>query len=146
MVNRKIKPLTVLMYLLLVFGALISLFPFYWLTVMATNTSASFMRFPPVLVFGDQFLTNVKNLFSSINFGQSMLNTLIVASAKTAGGVFFCSMAAFYFSKFRFPGRKLLFGFCMLTMMIPPQLNMIPQLIIMNKLGWLSTLRALIIP
>ncbi|MDY3250816.1 MAG: carbohydrate ABC transporter permease [Candidatus Choladocola sp.] len=146
MVSRKIKPLTVLMYILLGFGALISLFPFYWLTVMATNTSASFMRFPPVLVFGDQFLTNVKNLFSTINFGQSMLNTLIVASVKTVGGVFFCSMAAFYFSKFRFPGRKLLFGFCMLTMMIPPQLNMIPQLIIMNKLGWLSTLRALIIP
>lgn len=134
------------MYVLLILGALISLFPFYWLTVMATNNSAAFMRYPPVMLFGDQFLVNIRNLLNNVNFGTAMLNTLFVASVKTVGGVFFCSLAAFYFSKFEFPGRKWLFAFCLFTMMIPPQLNMIPQLVIMNKIGWLSTLRALIVP
>lgn len=136
----------IVMYVLIIFGAVISLFPFYWLTVMATNDSSAFMRYPPVLSFGGQFLTNVRNLLDNVNFGTAMINTFIVAIVKTLGGVFFCSLSAFYFAKFDFPGKKWLFAFCMLTMMIPPQLNMIPQLIIMNKIGWLSTLRALIIP
>lgn len=144
--RRQVRPATVILYLLLIVGTILSLFPFYWLTVMATNASAAFMRYPPVLVFGNMFLTNARNLLSSVNFGTALLNTFIVAGVKMIGGVFFCSMAAFYFAKFEFPGRKFLFGFCLFTMMIPPQLNMIPQLIVMNRIGWLSTLRALIVP
>ena len=142
----RIRISKIVMYVLIVFGAIISLFPFYWLAVMATNDSSAFMRYPPVLTFGGQLLTNVKNLFDNVNFGTAMANTFFVAIIKTFGGVFFCSLCAFYFAKFQFPGKKWMFAFCMLTMMIPPQLNMIPQLIIMNKIGWLSTLRALIVP
>ena len=142
----RIRISKIVMYVLIVFGAIISLFPFYWLAVMATNDSSAFMRYPPVLTFGGQLLTNVKNLFDNVNFGTAMANTFFVAIIKTFGGVFFCSLYAFYFAKFQFPGKKWMFAFCMLTMMIPPQLNMIPQLIIMNKIGWLSTLRALIVP
>ncbi|RKJ51956.1 carbohydrate ABC transporter permease [bacterium 1XD42-54] len=142
----RIRISKIVMYVLIVFGAIISLFPFYWLAVMATNDSSAFMRYPPVLTFGGQLLTNVKNLFDNVNFGTAMANTFFVTIIKTFGGVFFCSLCAFYFAKFQFPGKKWMFAFCMLTMMIPPQLNMIPQLIIMNKIGWLSTLRALIVP
>ena len=142
----RIRISKIVMYVLIVFGAIISLFPFYWLAVMATNDSSAFMRYPPVLTFGGQLLTNVKNLFDNVNFGTAMANTFFVAIINTFGGVFFCSLCAFYFAKFLFPGKKWMFAFCMLTMMIPPQLNMIPQLIIMNKIGWLSTLRALIVP
>lgn len=144
--KKSIRLPRVIMYILIIFGAVISLFPFYWLTVMATNDSSAFMRYPPVLSFGGQFMANVTNLMDNVNFSTAMINTFIVAIVKTFGGVFFCSLSAFYFAKFDFPGKKVLFAFCMLTMMIPPQLNMIPQLIIMNKIGWLSTLRALIIP
>ena len=136
----------ILLYGFIILGALVSLFPFYWLAVMATNSSAAFMRFPPVMVFGGQFMTNMTNLLSSIQFGRAMFNTFVVAVCKTAGGVFFCSLASFYFAKFKFPGRRFLFALCLVTMMIPPQLNLIPQLIIMNKLGWLSTFKALILP
>ena len=136
----------ILLYGFIILGALVSLFPFYWLAVMATNSSAAFMRFPPVLVFGGQFMTNMTNLLNSIQFGRAMFNTFVVAVCKTAGGVFFCSLASFYFAKFKFPGRRFLFALCLVTMMIPPQLNLIPQLIIMNKLGWLSTFKALILP
>ena len=146
MPGKKIKASRVIMYILLIFGAFISLFPFYWLTVMATNESAAFMRYPPVLTFGGRFMENLQNLLNTVDFATALGNTVIVSLVRTFGGVFFCSMAAFYFAKFKFPGRRILFAFCMLTMMIPPQLNMIPQLIIMNKIGWLSTLKALIVP
>ncbi|HIU07793.1 MAG TPA: carbohydrate ABC transporter permease [Candidatus Limiplasma pullistercoris] len=60
--------------------------------------------------------------------------------------LFLCPMTAFYFAKFRFPGRKGLFAFILMTMMIPSQLLMIPQLIMMGRLGLVSSLWALILP
>ena len=75
----------ILLYGFIILGALVSLFPFYWLAVMATNSSAAFMRFPPVMVFGGQFMTNMTNLLSSIQFGRAMFNTFVVAVCKTAG-------------------------------------------------------------
>ena len=63
----------ILLYGFIILGALVSLFPFYWLAVMATNSSAAFMRFPPVMVFGGQFMTNMTNLLSSIRGGSVLL-------------------------------------------------------------------------
>ena len=63
-VNKAVSK--ILLYGFIILGALISLFPFYWLAVMATNSSAAFMRFPPVMVFGGQFMTNMTNLLNSI--------------------------------------------------------------------------------
>lgn len=137
---------SILLYIFIASGAVVSLFPFYWLLVMATRTSAEFFRFPPVMVPGTQLLNNMAALSSVIDYGRSILNTLLVAVIKTGSALFFCSMAAFYFAKFRFPGKKALFSFVLFTMMIPTQLMMIPQLILMGQLGWVSSLKALIVP
>lgn len=136
----------IVFYFFLFLWVAISLFPFYWLFVMATRTSAEFFRYPPVMIPGGMLLQNAKSLFSVIDFPRSIMNTFTVAVLKTVAALFFCSMTAFYFAKFRFPGRNLLFPFVLMTMMIPTQLLMIPQLIMMGKLGWISTLKALIIP
>lgn len=136
----------ILFYAGLIVWALISLFPFYWLTVMSTRTSSEFFRYPPVMVPGSSFLTNLEALLTIIDFPGAVLNSLIVSGAKTGVALFLCSMTAFYFAKFEFPGRKFLYAFLLMTMMIPQQLLMIPQLIMMGKLGWISTLKALIIP
>lgn len=117
---KKIKVSRLLMYVLLILGALLSLFPFYWLAVMATNESAAFMQYPPVLTFGNKFVENLKNLLENVDFLTAFWNTVFVSVVRTLAGAFFCSMAAFCFAKFKFPGRKFLFAFCMLTMMIPP--------------------------
>ena len=75
----------ILLYGFIILGALVSLFPFYWLAVMATNSSAAFMRFPPVMVFGGQFMTNMTNLLSSIQFGRAMFNTFVWRYARPRG-------------------------------------------------------------
>ena len=133
-------------YVFVLLWAAVSLFPFYWMFVMASRTSAEFFRYPPIMIPGGMLIANAKSLLTVIDFFQSLLNTFTVAVIKTAAALFFCSMAAFYFAKFKFPGRNFLFTFILMTMMIPTQLLMIPQLIIMGKLGWISTLKALIIP
>ena len=78
----------ILLYGFIGLGAVISLFPFYWLAVMATNSSAAFMRFPPVMVFGGQFMTNMTNLLNSIQFGRAMFNTFVVP-----GILLFCKVS-----------------------------------------------------
>lgn len=135
-----------LLYLLVFLGAAVSLFPFYWLFVMATRTSAEFFRFPPIFVPGGRLAENFRSLSSVIDFTRALLNSLLVSSVKTASALFFCSMAAFFFAKFRFPGKKWLFSFILMTMMIPSQLLMIPQLIQMGRMNLISSLYALILP
>ncbi|MFC0330075.1 carbohydrate ABC transporter permease [Paenibacillus sepulcri] len=127
-------------------GAILSLFPFYWLIVMSTATTSDMFRFPPRLLPSDQLLVNIQKVLDNVGFFQSFANSLIVAVSHTLLVLFFCSMAGFVFAKFEFPGKGILFLFLLMTMMIPQQLGLIPQFIIMQKLGWINELKALIIP
>jgi cellobiose transport system permease protein len=124
----------------------VSVFPFYWIIVMATNTSQDIYRYPPKLWFGGHLLTNIQHLFAKMNFFGSLLNTVIVAVCTTLLVLFFDSLAAFAFAKYEFPGKRVLFGLLLAMYILPTQLAIIPQYEIMVQLGWLGTLRALIIP
>jgi cellobiose transport system permease protein len=127
-------------------GAAVMMFPFYWMAVMATNSTSDIYRFPPKLTFGSQFGTNLRNVLSSIDFVGSMLNTLIVACCTTALVLFFDSLAAFAFAKFAFPGRRALFAVLIGTFFLPVGLAVIPEFVIMVYLGWVGTLKALVVP
>lgn len=135
-----------LLHLVLLLGVAVSIFPFYWLTVMATSTTTDMYKFPPKLMFGNQLIINVKNVLSHIDFFGSFMNTVFVAVVSTLLVLFFCSLAGFSFAKFQFPGKKALFVILLATMMIPSQLSLIPSFMIMQKLGWVGTYKALIVP
>jgi cellobiose transport system permease protein len=141
---RRPKGLTA--HLVLIGAVLVSVFPFYWTIVMATNTTRDIYRTPPKVSFGPHLLDNIHKVLDSIDFFGSMLNTLIVACVSTVLVLFIDSVAAFAFAKFDFPGRKWLFGVLLVFMMLPLQLAIIPQYLIMMHLGWLGTLKALIPP
>jgi len=130
----------------LIIGVLLSIFPFYWLVVMATNETSAIFAFPPKLTFGDSFATNYQKVMNNINFWRALLNTLFVATVSTALQLFFNSLTGFTFSKFKFPGRKPLFFLMMATMMIPGQMLLVPQFIIMKEIGWIGSYYALIVP
>lgn len=136
----------ILLYIGLTIVSLASLFPFYWMFVMATNSNEMINRTPPVMVPGEQLVTNFQNVLNSIPFFQTMLNSLIVATSITLGVLLLTSIAGFAFAKLAFPGRNILFIFILGTMMIPPQLGLIPTYFIITELGWLSDLRAIIVP
>jgi cellobiose transport system permease protein len=136
----------VLLHGALLVGAALSLFPFYWMLVMATNRTSDIYQFPPKLTFGSQLLVNVRNVLDSIDFVGSMRNTIIVAVSTTVLVLFFDSLAAFTFAKFDFPGRRVLFAVLIATFFLPVQLAVIPGFVVMVELGWVGQLRALIIP
>jgi len=132
--------------ILLLAGAVVVLFPYYWLAVMATNTTADIYATPPKLTFGSHLFDNLSLLFSKIDFLGSLGNTVLVAVCTTVLVLFFDSLAAFTFAKYRFPGANLLFGILLATFVVPTQLAAIPQFNIMSAFGWVGDVKALIVP
>lgn len=127
-------------------GVLAALFPFYWSVVMATNTTRDIFSTPPKLVPGTHLLENISNVFARIDFFGALANTAVVAVVTTALVLTLDSLAAFAFAKFEFPGRRVLFGLLLLLFMLPAQLSLIPQFLIMRELGWIGQLQALVVP
>lgn len=87
-----------------------------------------------------------KNVFQSIPIVKYFLNSLIVAFAVTVGQVIISALAGYGFARLKFKGSDTLFYIILLTMMIPPQVNIVPLFYLMSKLGWINTYQALIIP
>lgn len=143
---RTTRGSNLLLHGVLLLGAAVSMFPFYWMIVMATNSTSDIYKSPPKLTFGSQLGTNIQNVLSSIDFFGSMFNTIIVAVSTTFLVLFFDSMAAFTFAKFAFPGRQVLFAILIGTFFLPVGLAAIPSFVIMVNLGWVGSLKALIIP
>jgi cellobiose transport system permease protein len=133
-------------YLVLILATIISLFPLYWMFVVATNNSAAATRMPPTLIPGGNFLHLASLVFATVPFVQSMVNSLIIATSIGVGQAVLCALAAFAFAKLRFRGRNALFLVVILTMTVPTQLAVIPQYLIISQLGWVDTLQALILP
>ena len=135
-----------LSYFTLVSVALLSVFPLYWMFVVASNDSAALNRIPPAVVPGGNFIEHSHRVFDAIPFLRALANSFIVSSATTISVVFFSTLAGFAFAKLRFKGRGALFIVVIATMMVPVQLGIIPQYMIMARLGWLNQLQAVIVP
>ncbi|GAF20280.1 multiple sugar transport system permease protein [Bacillus sp. JCM 19046] len=136
----------IILYLFLICSALVSLFPFYWMFVIGSNSTTSVNQFPPAMIPGTQFLENARNVFERIDFFGALFNSFIISSTVTLSVLFFCSLAGFAFAKLQFEGKNMLFVFLLATMMIPPQLGLIPSFMIISELGWIDTLQAVIVP
>ncbi|WP_371663802.1 carbohydrate ABC transporter permease [Streptomyces sp. NBC_00280] len=144
--KRPRRPKGLSAHLFLVLAVLVSVFPFVWTIVMATNTTRDIYKSPPKLTFGSHLLENIRGVLNTIDFFGSMLNTVVVACVTTVLVLFVDSLAAFAFAKFEFPGRKVLFGTLLVFMMLPLQLAVLPQFILMSELGWVGMLKALVWP
>ena len=87
-----------------------------------------------------------KNVFESIPVAKYFLNSLIIASFTTLGQVIISALAGYGFAKLKFKGSDFLFYTILITMMIPPILNIVPLFYLMSKLGWINTYQAMIVP
>src|SRR3954471_4876656 len=133
-------------HVVLMLGVLVSLFPFYWMVVMASNTTPDIFTYPPKLWIGSHLFENMGKVLDNIDFFGSMLLTLMASVGVTVLVLFFDSLAAFAFAKYEFPGRNLLFGLLLATFMIPAQLSLVPQFVTLAEFGWIGSLETLLIP
>lgn len=143
-VKRRTKK--VLLYTILLAGVVVTLFPFFYMLVLATRTRASIFSFPPPLWFGDAFFDNLNILLNKMPFFVNVFNSVLISVTTTAMTLFFCSLGGYGFAKYEFKGKDKLFLAMLGTMMIPMLLAVIPWFIMMRSFGWINTFWPLIIP
>src|SRR5690606_16476142 len=91
--------------LLLLLGALLSAFPFYWMFILSTQSTQEIFSWPPKFTFGDSLVDNYQNMLTVIPFWRNFANSVLVAGIHTVLALLFCSMGGFAFAMYRFPGR-----------------------------------------
>ncbi len=134
-------------YVVLAIVVLLSVFPLYWTVVAASQDNAAISKAPPALLPGAHFLDNLQKVFTQTDMRLALINSFIVAATVTASVVLTSTLAGFAFAKLPFRGRGALLGIVVATMMVPPQLGIIPLYIMMaNWLHWSNQLQALIVP
>lgn len=135
-----------LLYAVLLFLAALTLFPFYWMFVLATHSQGDIYSAPPPLWFGEYLTRNYEALTSRLPYVRNIWNSLYIAIMATVTTVFFASLAGFGFAMYQFRFKKLLFAIVIASLMIPPLLGIIPYYLIIQWLGWLDTPRAIWVP
>jgi len=134
-------------YIVLAFVTFLSIFPFYWMFIVASNGTDEISKIPPTLVPGPRFFTVISNVYEVLPaFNQALLNTVFVGTVVAVAQVFFSAIAGFAFAKLNFRGQRFMVLFVILTMMLPSQLGIIPLFMLMGNLGFIDTLWALIVP
>ncbi|HRE27179.1 MAG TPA: carbohydrate ABC transporter permease [Anaerolineales bacterium] len=138
------QPARGLLYTALVLGSLIMLAPFLVMVVVSLWPNQAFLerRFPLEQIT----LANFSETFQVIPFGRYILNNAIVAVTATVLQILISSLAAFAFARLRFWGRDSLFLIYLATLMIPSQITLIPNFLIIRALGWYDSYQALIVP
>lgn len=142
---QRTSPLSYLMLALITF---LSIFPFYWMFVVSSNTNAEISKSPPSLIPGGRFLLVAQKVLSAegVYFNTALMNTFIVGISIAVAQVVFSAFAGFAFAKLNFKGRQFFILFIVGTMMLPSQLGIIPLFILVKNLQMIDTLYALIVP
>ncbi|MDJ0319203.1 carbohydrate ABC transporter permease [Pseudarthrobacter sp. PS3-L1] len=139
----------------------VSILPFYWVIRTALSTNGSLATNASNLLPADFNLGAFKRVFglqtaeealaeggsgAQINFWIYLRNSVIFASATTAGAVFFSAMAAYAFARLRWRGRNVVFSLFLATMMVPPIFTALPNFLLIKNMGLLNTMLGMVLP
>lgn len=131
------------LYFILIFVALSMILPFLGMFLISLSGNENIFTDYKNLNFS---FCAYKNVFDSIPVVKYFLNSLVVAVFTTLGQVIISALAGYGFARAKFKGSDVLFFIIILTMMIPPQVNIVPLFYLMSKFGWVNTYQGLIIP
>ena len=134
-------------YLMLAIVAAISLFPLYWLAISAFKSQAQIFALPPRWIPHPIGLDNFRDIWRETTVARAFVNSVIIAAGFVSLSLFLCSLAGYGFAKFpTAPGNSRLFTIVLATMLIPGAVTLIPNFLVLTKLGLVNTYWSLIIP
>ena len=128
---------------------ILSIFPLYWMIVVASRDASAATTFPPPMTPGGNLADNVSTAINddSSNLVKGLINSFIVSATVAFSVVVISTLAGFAFAKLRFKGSTVLLAIILLTMAVPLQhIGIVPLYIMMIELGWVNTLQAVILP
>jgi multiple sugar transport system permease protein len=144
--GARFRPSWIPLHLILVVGSVVMFVPFLWMLFSALKPLDEIFAQPPRLLPKVWQPGNFATAWHGADFARAYFNSVYIAALVTVLTLLTCSMAAYAFARIRFPGRRLIFGIFLATMMVPFQLTVIPLYIILGQLRWIDTHLAIIVP
>lgn len=144
--NKKHLIVNTILFLVLLAGSLVMIVPLLWMLSTSVKEKLEVFAMPPVWIPSKINWSKYSEIWTKGPLLSGLKNSFIVCLLVTTIGTFTSSLAAFSFAKLRYPHKNTIFLALLGTMMIPFAIIMIPQFIIFSKLGWVDTLKPLIIP
>lgn len=138
----------VIMYVILVFVSIVMLIPFVWMILTALKTNQEAISVDPfyILPAHGWHWEVFSKVWESYNFISLYRNTLLMILFRVICACLTATMAGYAFGRLRFPGKNLLFTLILIQMMIPSTIFIIPQYVMVSKLGWTNTIAGLVFP
>ncbi|MFT8350752.1 carbohydrate ABC transporter permease [Clostridium saccharoperbutylacetonicum] len=146
-INRKMNTSKLCIHLFLIIGVAIMILPFVWMFLTSFKTVSESTSMNPFVIFPSEW--KVENYLEAIRQNDFIIlyfNTFAMMALRIICSVGFSAMAAYAFARLKFPGRDFLFGIVLFQMMVPVQLFIIPQYLMVDKIGMRNTVFALLFP
>ncbi len=142
-INTKRK---LIIHIILILGSLLMVLPFVWMVLTSGKTLAESVAIPPS-IFPESFQwNNFSVVLNKLPFISFYINTFLMIGFRVIGSVLFSAMAAYACARLEFPGRNLFFSLVLLQMMIPTQIFIVPQYLLVQNMGLLNSVPALVLP
>jgi multiple sugar transport system permease protein len=136
----------VLLYFVLVAGALAMIVPFLWMVSTGLKAPGSVLTIPPQIIPKEPTLDSFLRVLDVVPLGRMFLNSVFVTTVTVSAQLVTSSLAAYAFARMRWGGRDAVFMVYLATLMIPSQVTITPLFILMRQLGWINTYQGLILP
>ena len=133
-------------YIVLGSVGVVQLIPAFWLVSTSLKERGTEFLWPPQWIPNPVVFHNYVVALTLLPFFTFFRNTVFITMANMVGGILTSLMAAYAFSRLRFPFRDFLFSMCLSTLMLPTIVTMIPEFIVFKQLGWVNTFLPLIVP
>lgn len=146
MENRKFNIGKFLIYLALIVGSIIMLFPFVWMVLTSFKTQAESVSIPATIFPSSLRLDGYKKVLENLPLLKLYWNTILMVFFRVVFAVVFSSMAGYAFAKLKFRGKNILFTLVLMQMSLPSQIFIIPQYQMVAKLGLVNTIAGLVFP
>jgi multiple sugar transport system permease protein len=145
-INWKGYLINILLGAPLVGGGILMFLPLIWTLSFSLGLPQEFFELPPPIIPSGLRLDNYRAVLERVDFLTFFKNSVIVSASVTVGQIITCSMAAYALARLRFPGKNTIFSMFLASMMIPGQVTLIPNFIIVREMGLYNSLGALIVP
>lgn len=145
--NKKRLRSNIWKHVFLILGSVIMIFPFVWMVLTSLKTITESTSMNPYVIFpSNPQWKNFVTVWKNNNFIQLYINTFSMIILRVICAVLFSAMAAYAFARLNFPGKNFLFGIVLFQMMVPVQIFIIPQYLMVDALHMRNTIFALLFP
>ena len=145
--EAKQKATTVLIHVILILISITMLVPFLWMILTAFKTLSESTSVNPFVIFPSEWITeNFAKVINNMDFPMLYLNTILLIAGRVIAAVLTATLAGYAFARLNFRGKNFMFSLVLFQMMVPGQIFIIPQYLMVSQLGALNTIFALVFP